>query len=149
MTDKTKVVLDWDQEQRKIEDEYKRKLLELKKLRQDNEMVDKILTRGILPTLVLNIINKQPSNGNEISTKIADITQGAWQPSTGGIYPILKKFEKQGFISGVWDDPDKRIKRIYTINEKGIEELDMQGENLINSLNKTVEVFSNIISSFK
>lgn len=147
MEDNGKVVVDWDAEEKKIEEEYRRKLLELKKLRQDNDMVDKILTRGILPTLVLDIIYKRPSNGNEISTKISEITNSSWQPSTGGIYPILKRFEKQGFITGQWDDPDKRVKKIYTISQDGSEELLRQRIVLIKSLNKTVEVFNSIINS--
>lgn len=149
MEGKPKIIVDWDEEQRKIEEEYKRKLAELKKMKQDNEMVNKILTRGILPTLVLNIISKQPSNGNELSTRISDITDGAWQPSTGGIYPILKKFEKQGFISGKWDDPDKRIKKIYTITEKGFKELEHQKVGLIRSLHETANVLDSIIKSME
>jgi DNA-binding PadR family transcriptional regulator len=149
MSEKTKVVIDWEAEQKKIEEEYKKKLAELRKLKQDNEMVDKILTRGILPVLVLGIIDKEPANGNEISTRINDITEGAWQPSTGGIYPILKRFERDGYITGKWDDPDKRIKKIYTITEEGEEELKTQKTGLIDNLNKTVEVFNNIIKSLE
>jgi DNA-binding PadR family transcriptional regulator len=149
MADKNKVVIDWEAEQRKIEEEYKAKLAELKKLREDNEMVDRILTRGILPTVVLNMIHTHASNGNEISNRIADVTEGAWQPSTGGIYPILKRFEKQGFIVGEWDDPEKRVKKIYATTPKGEEELEKQKPNLISNLNKTVEVFNSIIKSFE
>ncbi|MDI6618842.1 MAG: PadR family transcriptional regulator [Clostridiales bacterium] len=149
MAEKTKVLVDWDAEQKKIETEYKRKLAELKKMKRENEMVDRILTRGILPTLVLSIIYKEPSNGNEISTKISDITESAWQPSTGGIYPILKRLEKDGFVTGKWDDPDKRIKRIYTITKRGSEELKHQKLNLIDNLNQTVKVFSSIIKSME
>ncbi|KPU43589.1 lineage-specific thermal regulator protein [Oxobacter pfennigii] len=149
MNDKDKVPINWVEEQKKLEEEYKRKLAELKKLRQDNEMIGKILTRGILPTLVLNIVFQQPSNGNEISTRIGDITDGSWQPSTGGIYPILKRYENQGLITGKWDDPDKRVKKIYTITDKGLKELTYQKQALINSLNKTVDVFNNIIKNLK
>lgn len=149
MSEKTRVIIDWEAEQKKIEEEYRKKLAELRKLKQDNEMVDKILTRGILPVLVLGIIDKEPANGNEISTRISDITEGAWQPSTGGIYPILKKFEKQGYIKGQWDDPDKRVKKIYTITGIGKDELKTQKSALIDNLNKTVEVFNNIIESLK
>lgn len=149
MSEKTKVVVDWEAEQKKIEEEYKRKLAELRKLKQDNEMVDKILTRGILPVLILGIIEKLPANGNEISTRIADITEGSWQPSTGGIYPILKRFERQGYIVGKWDDPDKRVKKVYTITDSGREELIHEKISLIDNLNKTMEVFNNIIKSLE
>lgn len=149
MGDKIKIVVDWESEQKKIEEEYKRKLAELRKMKQDNEMVDKILTRGILPVLILSVISNQPSNGNELSNRIADITDGAWQPSTGGIYPILKRFEKEGLITGKWDDPDKRIKKIYTITEDGIDELKIQKNGLIRNLNKTVEIFNSIIETIK
>lgn len=149
MGEKQRVIVDWDTEQKKIEEEYRKKLQELKKKRQDNEMVDKILTRGILPTFILSLICKQPANGNELSTRISDITEGAWQPSTGGIYPILKKFEKQGFITGKWDDPDKRVKKIYTITDKGSEEYKRQKIVLINSLYETVGIFNDILKSIE
>jgi Predicted transcriptional regulators len=149
MSENKRVVIDWDAEQRRIEQEYKQKLEKLRKMREDNELVDKILTRGILPVLVLNVIYTQPSNGNEVSTRIADITHGAWQPSTGGIYPILKRFEKQGLIEGKWDDPDKRIKKIYTVTQRGIDELGLQKDGLISSLNKTLRVFDDILKSLE
>jgi DNA-binding PadR family transcriptional regulator len=149
MEEKPKTIVDWDEEQKRIEAEYKRKLAELKKRKQDNAMVNKILTRGILPTLVLNIISVQPCNGNELSCKISDITSGFWQPSTGGIYPILKRFEKQGLVSGKWNDPDKRVKKIYTITQKGSEELGNQRESLINNLYETVGVLESIIKTLK
>lgn len=142
---KDKVVIDWDEEQKKIEEEYKKKLADLKKMRQENEIVDKVLTRGILSTLVLAIIEDEPSNGNEISTKVSEITGGAWQPSTGGIYPILKKHEKAGYIKGEWDDPEKRTKKIHTITEKGKEEVKMQKSLLATSLRKTVDMLNDIL----
>lgn len=142
---KDKVVVDWDEEQKKIEEEYKKKLADLKKMRQENEIVDKVLTRGILSTLVLTIIEDEPSNGNEISTKVSEITEGAWQPSTGGIYPILKKHEKAGYIKGEWDDPEKRVKRIYTITEKGKEEVEIQKSLLATSLRRTVDMLNDIL----
>ena len=38
-----------------------------------------------------------------------------WTPSTGGIYPFLKKFEKEGLVIGKWDDPKKKFQKIYSL----------------------------------
>ena len=87
-------------EEKRLHDEYKAKLAELKKVQKEKEAVGQVFTKGLLPIYVLYILKSGPTNGNEISTKVSQKTNGLWTPSTGGIYPLLKKLEKEGLVIG-------------------------------------------------
>ena len=81
-------------EEKRLYEEYKAKVAELKKIQKEKEAVGQVFTKGLLPIYVLFILHLGPSNGNDISNKISKRTSNLWTPSTGGIYPLLKKFEK-------------------------------------------------------
>ncbi|MGL4109594.1 PadR family transcriptional regulator [Clostridium sp. LP20] len=106
-------------EEKRLYEEYKQKVNQLKKVQKENEAVGQVFTKGLLPIYVLHLLSLSPSNGNDLSNKIGERTGGLWIPSTGGIYPLLKKLEKQEFITGEWDDPKKKFKKIYKLTEKG------------------------------
>lgn len=117
--------MDWDEEERRLQEEYRRRMEELRASRETSEVVGQVLTRGLLPLYVLHLLagSEGPRNGNEICTEIGRRTDGAWQPSTGGIYPLLRKFEKKGLVQGQWQDPDRRTQRLYSLTPKGVDEV--------------------------
>ncbi|WP_353894124.1 PadR family transcriptional regulator [Proteinivorax hydrogeniformans] len=139
-----KVIIDWDKEEQKIEEEYKKKMNQLKQRKKESQMVGTILAKGVLPVLVMEVVSRSPKNGNEISVEVGEITAGKWVPSTGGIYPILKKMEKKGYMVSNWDDPDKRNKKNYEITETGLTELANQRNELLSSLKQTKLIFEGI-----
>lgn len=110
---------DMKAEEKRLYEEYKQKVAQLKKVQKENEAVGQVFTKGLLPIYVLHILSLEPSNGNDISHKIGERTNGLWIPSTGGIYPLLKKLEKQGLVIGEWDDPNKKFQKIYTLTSEG------------------------------
>ncbi|SHK05697.1 DNA-binding transcriptional regulator, PadR family [Clostridium cavendishii DSM 21758] len=128
-------------EEKRLYDEYKRKLSELKKIQKENEAVGQVFTKGLLPLYSLYILSLGPTNGNDIANQIGERTQGLWIPSTGGIYPLLKKFEKQGFIVGEWDDPKKKFQKIYSLTPLGYEELNNKKNLLQVKIEEALEVF--------
>lgn len=130
------------EEEKRLYEEYKSKLAKIKKVKEEREAVGQVFTKGLLPIYVLYILSQGPSNGNDIANKIGYKTQDMWNPSTGGIYPILKRFEKEGFIIGQWDDPKKKNQRIYTITEKGIKEFNEKKELLKVKMQEALEVFN-------
>lgn len=111
-------------EEKRLHDEYKAKLAELKKVQKEKEAVGQVFTKGLLPIYVLHILKSGPTNGNEISTKVSERTNGLWTPSTGGIYPLLKKLEKEGLVVGKWDDPKKKFQKFYSLTPLGEKEFD-------------------------
>ncbi|MBE6050054.1 MAG: PadR family transcriptional regulator [Clostridium sp.] len=134
-------VRDIKAEEKRLYEEYKRKLSELKKVEKEKEAVGQVFTKGLLPIYVLYILSIGPSNGNDISHKISERTNGLWMPSTGGIYPLLKKLEKQGHIIGKWDDPKKKFKKIYTLTDAGLEDYNKKKFLLQSKIEEALEVF--------
>lgn len=131
-------------EQKRLYDDYKRKITELKKVQKEREAVGQVFTKGLLPIYVLHILSKYSTNGNDISHKISDNTNGLWIPSTGGIYPVLKKFEKDGLIIGEWDDPKKKFQKIYSITDLGRQELNNKKGLLKVKIEEALEVFTRV-----
>ena len=129
------------EEEKRLYKEYKENLAKLKKVKQEREAVGQIFTKGLLPIYVLYILTLSPSNGNDISKKIGERTSGLWLPSTGGIYPLLKKFEKEGFVVGQWDDPKKKFQKINTLTDKGKEEFKNKKDLLKPRIEESLRVF--------
>ena len=128
-------------EEKRLYEEYKRKMNELKKVKKENDAVGQVFTKGLLPIYVLHILNLSPSNGNDISNKIGERTGGLWVPSTGGIYPLLKKLEKEGFILGEWDDPKKKFQKIYRLTDQGKIEFENKKRLLKPKIEDSLKVF--------
>ncbi|WP_044039648.1 PadR family transcriptional regulator [Clostridium bornimense] len=133
---------DIKKEEKRLYEEYKAKLSELKKVKKEREAVGSIFTKGLLPIYVLYILSLQPTNGNDISNKIGERTNGLWTPSTGGIYPLLKKLEKEGLIEGKWDNPKKKVQKIYELTSLGKEEFNHRKELLKDKMLESLQVFN-------
>ncbi|EQB88714.1 DNA-binding PadR family transcriptional regulator [Clostridium punense] len=134
-------IKDIKEEEKQLYEEYKRKLNELRKVQKENEAVGQVFTKGLLPIYVLYILSLGPTNGNDISHKVGDRTHGFWLPSTGGIYPLLKKMEKQGYVQGNWDDSKKKAQKIYSITEEGLQEFTQKKVLLRSKIEEALEVF--------
>lgn len=128
-------------EEKRLYEEYKKKVAELKKVEKENNAVGQVFTKGLLPLYVLYILSLGPTNGNDIAHQIGANTNGLWIPSTGGIYPLLKKFEKEGFVEGQWDDPKKKFQKIYSITDSGIKEFENKKFLLQSKIEEALEVF--------
>jgi DNA-binding PadR family transcriptional regulator len=143
--EKELVIADWEEEERRLHAEYKQRLEELKASRETSEIVGQVLTRGLLPLYVLHMLAAGPRNGSEICTAIGTRTEGGWQPSTGGIYPLLRKFEKQGLVEGHWEDPDKRTQRLYSLTTRGVEELAALRQGMKTKMQRAFRVFAIVL----
>jgi len=137
-----KIGEDTKAEERRLYEEYKRKVAELKKVKKENEAVGQVFTKGLLPLYVLYILSLGPTNGNDISHKIGERTKGRWIPSTGGIYPLLSKLEKSKLVLGNWDNPEKKTQKIYTLTDLGHTELENKRTLLKGKIEEALEVFN-------
>lgn len=129
--------------EREIHEEYKRKLTELKKVKAEKAAVGQVFTKGILPLYVFYILTLGPANGNDIANQISDHTDGHWTPSTGGIYPLLKKMEKQGYVIGVISE-EGRLQKIYTLTEEGFTEYERKKDLLFDKIHDAIQVFRSV-----
>lgn len=133
--------MDIKEEEKRLYEEYKRKLAELKKVEEEGKAVGQVFTKGLLPLYVLYILSLGSTNGNDIAHKIGEKTNGLWIPSTGGIYPILKKMEKRQLIVGRWNEGNKKIQKIYTITNQGLMELENKKILLKDKMKEALDVF--------
>jgi DNA-binding PadR family transcriptional regulator len=98
--------------------------------------------KGYIRMGVLILLNKKPSHGYEIMKEINSRTKGFWQPTAGGIYPILRDLEKSGYIKGRWETQKNRRLKVYKITPSG--ELILK-----HAILKQTEIFNNIGSLFR
>lgn len=133
---------DVKEEEKRLYEEYKKKLEDLKKVEKEKEAVGQVFTKGLLPLYVLFILSLGPTNGSDIAHQIGERTKGLWIPSTGGIYPLLKRFEKQKLVQGNWDNS----KKIYSLTELGYKELKNKKELLRPKIEEALKVFNIIFN---
>ncbi|MCR6515003.1 PadR family transcriptional regulator [Clostridium sp. LY3-2] len=129
-------------EEKRLYEEYKKNLLTLKKKQNTNSKPSgQVFTKGLLPIYVLHILSLGPISGNEISNIISDKTKGKWHPSTGGIYPLLKKLETAHLVVGEWDDPEKKFRKTYSLTPSGFDEYERIKILLKPKIEEALEVF--------
>ncbi len=116
-----------------------------------NPFVATLLSKGggLLPLYVLHLIFQKPRYGNEIMELMSKRTNGQWVSNPGAIYPLLGQLEKEGFIEGKWEDPDKRTIRIYHITPAGQAEVHRIIMIVIPKLTETVQVLQEFINDLK
>lgn len=133
--------IDIREEEKKLLDEYKDKLKKLKFIEKEHEAVGQVFTKGLLPLYTLFVLDLEPCCGNDISKKIGERTNNLWTPSTGGIYPILKKYEKEGIIVGTWNEGKKKISKKYALTDKGKIELKNKKDLLNDGIDNALTIF--------
>jgi PadR family transcriptional regulator, regulatory protein PadR len=116
-----------------------------------NPFVATLLSKGggLLPLYVLHLISQKPRYGNEIMDLLAEHTNGQWVSNPGAIYPLLTLLEKECFIEGKWEDPDKRTIRIYTITPIGQAEVARIKMIVTPKLIETVQVLQEFIGDLQ
>jgi DNA-binding PadR family transcriptional regulator len=98
--------------------------------------------KGYIRMGVLILLNKKPSHGYEIMKEINSRTKGFWQPTAGGVYPILRDLEKRGYIKGHWETQKNRRLKVYKITPAG-------QTILKHAIVKQTEIFNNIGTLFR
>lgn len=58
---------------------------------------DPQLLRGVLPLLILTLLQEQESYGYELVERLRAL--GLTQLATGAVYPVLSRFERDGLLS--------------------------------------------------
>ena len=116
-----------------------------------NPFVATLLSKGggLLPLYVLHLISQKPRYGNEIMDLLAARTNGQWVSNPGAIYPLLTLLEKEGFIEGKWEDPEKRSVRIYTISATGQAEVTRIETIVMPKLTETLQVLQEFINDLQ
>ena len=104
---------------------------------------------GLLPLYVLHLLDQGPRYGNELMTLIEERTAGGWGTNPGAIYPLLNDLEDQGFVTGEWEDPERRTVRRYTLTEAGREELARLRAVMQPKLREALEVLKDMLEDLE
>ena len=80
----------------------------------------KELVGSTTATLILSVLNAGPGHGYEIVRQINQLSDGIFEWQEGTIYPALHKLEDKELIGGQWtESPNGKMRRVYTLTEKG------------------------------
>ncbi|RLI05914.1 hypothetical protein DRO26_00715 [Candidatus Bathyarchaeota archaeon] len=77
------------------------------------------LQKGYLKLLILMLLSQKPLHGYEIMNKIEERTLGFWRPTAGGVYPVLKRMEKNKLVISKWVKFKDKHRKVYEITSKG------------------------------
>jgi PadR family transcriptional regulator PadR len=116
-----------------------------------NPFVANLLSKGggLLPLYVLHLVAQKPRYGNEIMDLLTERTHGQWVSNPGAIYPLLALLEREGFITGVWEDPDKRTIRVYTITRAGLDEVSRIKSIVSPKIEETILVLQDLLEDLQ
>jgi DNA-binding PadR family transcriptional regulator len=101
---------------------------------------------GLLPLLVLHLIAQGHCYGNEIMRGLAERSRGTWAANPGAVYPLLRLLERQGLVTGEWEDQTKRTRRMYRLTEGGSQQYATLKEVVRPGLREAIEVMTALFS---
>ena len=101
---------------------------------------------GLLPLIVLHLLQEKPRYGNELMTLISQKTGDQLTANPGAVYPLMTELENRGMVEGAWDDPRKRTVRIYHLTAKGEREVNRVKAIVTPKLEEAIEVLQKLVN---
>jgi len=86
---------------------------------RNRQFPSKISTTSFVKLYILHLLKDRSYYGNEIIEEIKTRLDEKWEPSPGMVYPLLRELEKEGYVKGWWEEPDKRSIRRYRLTDEG------------------------------
>jgi len=80
-----------------------------------HERHHRLVEKGALKYVILDLLKDKPSHGYEIIRALEDRFHGFYTPSAGSVYPTLQLLEDMGYVTSAERDG----KRVYTITDEG------------------------------
>lgn len=96
-------------------------------------------TGGCLTIIVMRVLSQAETTGYGLIKNIEKHT-AFWKPSTGSIYPILKKLTKKGLI----ESKEKSGKKIYSLTKEGkrfLQKITKSKEQFMKKVIKEIKLF--------
>ncbi len=85
-------------------------------------LVSGLRRAGLLPLLVLHLLDDGPSYGNQLMERVAELTGGLLSVNPNTMYPLLRRLEAEGSVAGEWEHPERRSRRFYRLTPAGADE---------------------------
>ena len=86
---------------------------------RNRQFPSKISTTSFVKLYILHLLKDKDYYGNKIIEEIRDRLDNKWEPSPGMVYPLLRELEEEGYVTGRWEEPDKRSIRRYRLTNEG------------------------------
>lgn len=77
--------------------------------------------RGVIQLLVFNVLSEDDFHGMAICDRILQITVGIVEIPLGTVYPLLRRFIRDGLIETYKPKNEDRRKTIYKLNQNGLQ----------------------------
>ncbi len=90
-----------------------------------------VKSKTVLPVLVLHLLAERADHGLALMQRIETLCGGLLAVNTNTVYPLLRRLEERGFVTGEWDHPTKRSRRLYRITPAGRERLTRIKANML------------------
>ncbi|HEV3155416.1 MAG TPA: PadR family transcriptional regulator [Candidatus Baltobacteraceae bacterium] len=99
-------------------------------------MADEVLrgpvkSKTVLPVLLLHLLDERPDHGLSLMQRIEALCGGLLAVNTNTVYPLLRRLEERGFVTGEWEHPTKRSRRLYRITPAGKDRLARIKSNML------------------
>jgi len=79
--------------------------------------------RSLLALYVIHSLSKGEKSGYDILKELGELTDGAWVPSKGTLYPLLHQLEEEGQIVSVTETTGARSRAVFCLTRTGKETL--------------------------
>ncbi len=77
--------------------------------------------RGTVELIVLSVLTQKDMYGYELVKTISETSEKNFELPLGTLYPVLYRFVENGLISDRDEVVNKRLRKYYHIEEKGME----------------------------
>lgn len=101
---------------------------------------------GLLAIFILHTLANRPATGYELIKEVGEKSGGAWTPSKGTLYPVLRQLEEKGLIE--LSMTGSRAKNIWVLTPEGRRTLDRirdhwkgPGHRFVRDQNLLAEIF--------
>ncbi|WP_442601698.1 PadR family transcriptional regulator [Paenibacillus sp. KN14-4R] len=82
-------------------------------------LINKELMKGSTVILILNLLEKKPMYGYEMTKEMERLSNGIFQFKEGTLYPILHALEADNSIEAYWDESEGRKRKYYKLLDRG------------------------------
>ena len=106
------------------------------------------LKKGVIEILILKLLSQEKMYGYQLLQELDRRSNGIFKMKEGTLYPVLYRLEDDGFITSLWEEPDRNSpdkrpvpRKYYQITKSGLKEFKI----LISDLNNLIKAISLII----
>lgn len=109
----------------------------------DRVFQGEVKTKTVFPMLVLQMLHAQPDSGYGLMQRIGELG-GIFPVNPNTVYPLLRRLEERGFISGAIDESTKRGTTVYRITPDGEDRLESIKSGFLPYLTNLIEALQKL-----